>query len=392
MENILALAREVSLRRPVDGEDDDSVIGGFGGSHSPFRNRPLGRPSPSGEGSSGFGGADDQLLAGGGRHGSAESSNPGMVPPLNPAFGGQPYMPSYGQSTLRPVGQPDPKFSRYASVAGPDSSQTSRGINPRAYYESSGRQNHLPPGGSRSAISLTLAGSSSGGHGSSSGESSRVNPHRVSPTGSRPIPPSIDGHRHSSAPPAAFMGGVREPSFDHERQQQPEQSDKASARSFLGRLRNGRRTSLQSLATIRGGRAQATQGSMESLMSPEPSNLYSPSLLNPPITIPPSRAILRFPRGVTGNSYTPLPPEMSERYTSGTSSGLWPPVTLPRPPSPVPTDDSSMVEGLLHPRLGRGADRLQQASTASLRDNEDYTRPINGVCFPQILHCGLCSK
>lgn len=379
MENILALAREVSLRRPVDGEDDDSVIGGYGGSHSPFRNRPLDRSSPSGEGSGGLGGASGQLLAEGGRLGSAESSNPGMAPPLNPAFGGQPYMPTYGQTALRPVGQPDP-FSRYASVAGQDSSQTSRGIRPRTYYEGSGGQNHRSPGGSGSAISLTLAGSSSGGHGSSSGESSRAKPPtRVSPTGSRPIPPSIDGHRHSSAPPAAFMGGVREPFFDHERQQHPEQSDKASARSFLTRLRNGRRTSLQSLATVRGGRAQATQGSMESLMSPEPSNLYSPSLLNPPVIIPPSRAILRFPRGVTGNSYTPLPPEMSERYTSGPSSGPWPPVTLPPPPSPAPTDDSSMVEGLLHPRLGRGTDRLQQASTASLRDNEDYTRPINGL-------------
>jgi hypothetical protein len=356
MENILALAREVSLRRPVDGEDDDSVIGGYGGSHSPFPNRPLGRPSPSREGSGGFGGAGDQLLAEGGRHGSAESSNPGMAPPLHAAFGGQPYIPGYGQTTHhRPVGQPDPNFSRYASVGGQDSPQTSRGINPRTYYERSGGQNHPSSGGSRSAISLTLAGSSSGGHGSSSGESSRAKPHtRVSPGGSRPIPPSIDAHRHSSTPPAAFMGGVREPSFDHERQQQPEQSDKASAKSFLSRLRNSRRTSLQSLATVRGGRAHATQGSMESLMSPEPSNLYSPSLLNPPVTIPPSRAILRFPRGAPGNSYAPLPPEMSERYTSGPSSGMWPPVTLPTPPSPVPTDDSSMVEGLLHPRLGEG--------------------------------------
>ena len=381
MENILALAREVSLRRPVDGEDDDSVIGGYGGSHSPHPNRPLVRPSHSGEGFGGFGGAGDQLLAEGGRHGSAESSNPGMALPLHAAFEGQPYMPGYGQTTHRPVGQPDPNFSRYASVAGQDASQTSRGINPRAYYEGSGGQNHLSPGGSRSAISLTLAGSSSGGHGSSSGESSRAIPHtRVSLASSRPIPPSIEGHRHSSAPQTAFMG-ARESSFDHERQHHPEQSDKASARSLMSRLRNGRRTSLQSLATVRGGRAHATQGSNESLMSPEPSNLYSPSLLNPPVTIPPSRAVLRFPRSVTENSYAPLPPEMSDRYTSGPSSGLWPPVTLPPPPSPVPTDDSSMVEGLLHPRLGRGMGRLQ-ASTASLRDNEDYTRPINGVCFP----------
>jgi hypothetical protein len=183
--------------------------------------------------------------------------------------------------------------------------------------------------------------------------------------------------------------GVREPAFDHERQHHPEQSDKGSVRSFLTRLRNGRRTSLQSLATVRGDR---TRGSKESLMSPEPSNLYSPSLLNPPVTLSPSPAILRFPRGVTGHSYIPLPPEMFDRYTSAASSGLWPPVTLPPSPSPVPTDNSSMVEGLLHPRLGTGMDHLQQASTASLGDHEDYMRPINGVCFPQILHSDFHSK
>ena len=373
-ENILSLAREVSLRRPVDGEDDDSVIE-YGGSHSPHRHRPLGGRSHSGEKSNGFGGAGGQRLAEGHGRGVAESSNAGMAQPLHPAFGGQPYMPGYGQTTHRPVAQPDPNLPRYASVAGPNSSQTWQGINNiQAYYEGSGGQNHLSARGSRSAVSPTLVGSS---YGSSSGESSRAKPHaRVSPAGSRPVPPLIDGHRHRSAPATALI-------FDPERQDHQEQSDKASSRRFLTRLRNSRRTSVQTLATLRGGRAHATQGSMESLMSPEPSNLYSPSLLNPPVTIPPSRAILRFPRDVSRNSYFPLPPEMSERYTSAPSSGLWPPVTLP-PPSPVSTDDSSMVEGLLHPRLGRGMDRLQQASTASLRDNEDYTRPINGVCFLRI--------
>jgi len=378
MENILALAREVSMRRPVDGEDD-SFIGGYGGSLSLQPDKPLGRGSHSGEGGfDGFGGAGDQRSAEGG---SAEGPNTGMDPPLHPTFGGQPYMPGYSQAPHRPVGQPNLNLPRYSSVAGPDSSQFWWGTNdPQAYYESSGPQNQLYPGRNRSAVSVTPPGSSTGGDGSSSGEGLRAKPQvRVSLAGPRPIAPSNEGHR--SAPPTAIKA-VREPALDYERQHHPEQSDKAS---FLSRLRSGRRTSNQSLATDRGSRSQATPGSKESLISPEPSNLYSPSLLNPPITIPPSRAILRVPHGVGGSSYAPLPPQMSDRYTSTPSAVLRPSVMLPPPPSPVPTDNSSMVEGLLHPRLGRSMNRLQQASTASLRDHEDYTRPINGVRFSQIL-------
>ena len=61
-------------------------------------------------------------------------------------------------------------------------------------------------------------------------------------------------------------------------------------------------------------------------------------------------------------------------------SGLPQPVT-PFPtdrflavPSPAPTEDSRLAEGLLHPRL-----RTQGNSDASLRDFEDYSRPIGGV-------------
>lgn len=47
-------------------------------------------------------------------------------------------------------------------------------------------------------------------------------------------------------------------------------------------------------------------------------------------------------------------------------------------PSPVPTEESRLVEGLLHPRL-----QAQGCSDASLRDFEDYSRPIGGVSsFP----------
>lgn len=48
---------------------------------------------------------------------------------------------------------------------------------------------------------------------------------------------------------------------------------------------------------------------------------------------------------------------------------------VPAPaPSPVPTEESRRAEGLLHPRL-----RTQGCSDASLRDFEDYSRPIGGV-------------
>ena len=46
-------------------------------------------------------------------------------------------------------------------------------------------------------------------------------------------------------------------------------------------------------------------------------------------------------------------------------------------PSPAPTEESRLAEGLLHPRL-----RTEGCSDASLRDFEDYSRPIGGVSPP----------
>ena len=46
-------------------------------------------------------------------------------------------------------------------------------------------------------------------------------------------------------------------------------------------------------------------------------------------------------------------------------------------PSPAPTEESRLAEGLLHPRL-----QAQGFSDASLRDFEDYSRPIGGVSPP----------
>ncbi|KAG8216601.1 hypothetical protein J3R82DRAFT_6787 [Butyriboletus roseoflavus] len=62
------------------------------------------------------------------------------------------------------------------------------------------------------------------------------------------------------------------------------------------------------------------------------------------------------------------------------AGGLQPATPLPTgymlasAPSPVPTEESRLAEGLLHPRL-----QIQGRSDASLRDFEDYSRPIGGV-------------
>ena len=99
------------------------------------------------------------------------------------------------------------------------------------------------------------------------------------------------------------------------------------------------------------------------------------------------------PRGITTTrgSYNFPSQQLFPLRQDTSSRGLlrWPDVTLPPPaPSPVPTDTSSMVEGLLHPRLGMALGSSQQASATSLRDHEDYTRPINGVCF--FFHSFFC--
>ena len=120
--------------------------------------------------------------------------------------------------------------------------------------------------------------------------------------------------------------------------------------------------------------------SEESDSSRAQSYTYSPSLLNPPMVVPG----LYPPQGIAGSSgYTP---DHNRHYYRHQGTGetptetlFWPSVTLP--PIPSTDDASSMVEGLLHPRLGMALAHSQQASSTSLRDHEDYSRPINGVCF-----------
>lgn len=393
--DILARASEV-WRPPIDGDDDEFYLRGHGGSGSLNRRQTLGSQGHSGEGGYiGQGSSGDHLSGEGGGPGSAESANIGLASAMHPAFGGQPYMPgmtqNFGETVIRPAPAVLPTCTSNDGHVSEAANQYWWGINdPHAVHDVAGRCSDSNDHGvsrmaSRSAISLTVVGGSgsSGGHGSGSSDSNTrtTKAKRNSMSGPRPMPKS-EGRRHSSTPPSAFVPPVRESAFDCERQ---EQSDRASVKSFLNRLRTtSRRVSTQSMATLRGTPAtQARTGSDESNFLPPP-GLYSPSLLNPPITLSPAQALLRFPRGVTGNGYTSLSPRLPQMsgigYDLHPPSFPWPSMALPSAPSPVPTDDSSMVEGLLHPRLG-ALDNAQQASTASLRDHEDYTRPINGVSF-----------
>jgi hypothetical protein len=201
---------------------------------------------------------------------------------------------------------------------------------------------------------------------------------RNSVSGPRAMPGLTEKNlRHNSTPPSAFISVRDDATAYHEGQPtaQDTQADVVSVKSIMGLFKSARRMSTQSLAsTIRGSpftRPTDQEESIPALLlrrgpivaSP---NIYSPSLLNPPIELPPQPRI-PFPRGATGHSY-----ELHQ------SALLWPPATLPPDPvSPVPTDNSSMIEGLLHPKLTLEVSR--QASQTSFNDNEDYSRPINGL-------------
>jgi len=178
---------------------------------------------------------------------------------------------------------------------------------------------------------------------------------RVSLPGPRVSPTAGESRRHSSTPPTSFP---TEHSIDIERN-----LSLGSQRGFgfLKNLRTRRKGSAHSIVTVKG--TPQVDSSRESLSSRSMSFygvIQGPSsLLNPgPLPSPP---LLHFPRG--------------ESYKEGPLP--WLPVTLP--PSHAPTANSSMIEGLLNPRLALARADSHQASLTSLRDNVDYTRPINGV-------------
>jgi len=370
LENILAIARETAWRAPLDGDDSD--LDSNHESRARSASSPRAGVSSQGHGSTGTEGGNmhlgDRLSSEGGGC-SAETANAEMATPLTPSFGGQPYLPGHVHGRL-----PDEMTeTRWNST----DSQT-----PQATNQRSGGN------GNRSAVSLTVVGgSSSNEHGTGWSSSSSAEHHarslnnkRSSLSGPRPMPTQQKDRRHKSTPPSAFPTAASY-TFDIERQQ--DQTDKNSIKGFFSRLRGGRKISSHSTtSTLRGMNADQLRARGSDETVPDLPSLFSPSLLNPPVSIPPpSQALLYFPRGVTGRGYTEQSRQPFHTEVSAPSTVMWPPLTLP--PSPDPTENSSMAEGLLHPRLGKRSSGHEQASMTSLRDHEDYSRPISGVsCEP----------
>ena len=382
MDDILALARQTVHRSPLDG-DDESYLNTTRRPSQSSHHAAL--PSSQGHATD----VGDLRSVEGGPQWSAESAHLSGAVPMSTSFGGRSDMAQVARIVeQKSVACDEIDHSEDQHPQDPEPDQIWWGINdPNTLHDSQGKslgsEEPVTAVASPSAVSLTMVGgsSSSSGHEAvlSTGQNSRrTSGKRNSLPGPRPMPSlEIKSRRHSSTPPSAFPSSP-DSNFDRERQADaPDQSDKMSIKSFLSRLRTGRRKSVQSMSTIHATLPQ-TRGLEElPLFSASTSNTISPSLLNPPIVLPPSPAILTFPRGVTGNSYASSSPQQDQGIVRPPSL-LWHPVVLPSPPSPVSTENSVMGEGLLHPRLSRYGH--SQTSTPSLRDHEDYTRPINAVC------------
>ena len=391
----MPVSHNASWRPPLQGENDEHYLAAYG--RSRFPNYPK---TSFGQGGGFF---DGRPSIKGGGSGSAESAEVHGTWPMKPAFAGQPPMSPVAQTLHRPTNSMDPLMVPNYSFNDGNSQPWWGNTEPLSINKRSISQ-QLPDTvdsdisviGSRSASSLGLSsrGSPSNGHHGprSSGEEllSSGNTWRtiINP---RPIH-LLNGRRHCSTPPAAFAlrsdsshkySMPRIQQYREERKQE-DRADKTISQVILARLRASRRPN-----TVNAYSHGPTIRSEELTPSRAPSYM-SPSLLNPPISVPQTVHRLHFPRVVTGSSYIPdnTPSQHHRRQGTGdTSEELhWPDLT---PPSPAHTDTSSMVEGLLHPRLGMALASSQQASATSLRDHEDYSRPINGVCY---YYQGLADK
>ncbi|KAG1733384.1 uncharacterized protein EDB91DRAFT_643847 [Suillus paluster] len=150
-------------------------------------------------------------------------------------------------------------------------------------------------------------------------------------------------------------------------------------RAFLGRLRRGNTPSPKADSSRELPRHSENEGEAEKMAF---STVVSPAT-PPPDSVPTSpRFVLSNPDPQHSSPYAHVP-------IGGREDGLQPPAwpwltvqatTLPPfgLPSPAPTDESrvSTADGLLDPRL---RDPVEGRSNASLRDFEDYSRPIGGL-------------
>lgn len=169
----------------------------------------------------------------------------------------------------------------------------------------------------------------------------------------------------------------------------------AGVRAFLGRLRRGHMQSLIADSSGEPPRDRAIEkGNVHAIGTDTPlqiSSAISPPAASPIEIVPGTVLVPTSPRYVLSNP--DLPPsspyvkvddgEALQKY----NDGLQPPTCswLPRArmtmsfrPSPAHSEESyiAAAEGILHPRL---RDAVERRSHASLRDFEDYSRPIGGV-------------
>lgn len=388
--NVLYSSREGSWRPPLEGDVDDDPY--YAGNYTGII-AALQDPSPNFDHGV-YPGQEEMEEVSNGHSGGHD--NP---PRRSLSFGRQPYMTGFGQaaetmhSGQTTNGNVSPVLSRYnsaAAVAQPMLNRnTSRGSDTGLLghpdyavnvYANSSPTNVSTHGytsvhhGSRSAQSLNNVTSppSSYGHGASSSSSG----HGLVMGGKK-----AKKKKDSDSRPNTGSSTQSTPPTSYPYQDANNNDDKGSIRGFLGRLRGGR-TSVPEVV-LSPASISSRVGSRESVAGPAPVShshftRRPSSLLNPP---PPS---LLQSYGQTDDfrhrhqsaSGWNDPPSMGV-YQRGSSL----PSATPPPPMMQPSisEDPRLPEGLLHPHIAIIRNSSNHSSSASLRDNIDYSRPIGGV-------------
>jgi hypothetical protein len=355
------------------------------------------------------GGSSGELLKGDGNDQQGGGDVAGSVL-SHPSSQGHPYMPGFGQAadTLREevgpmvimadnaaVAAAYVSRSRRESSSGPDPAILLGDKDPSVLSSAHGHSslahgNHgTTSANERSSYgydddpyaTYPLAGSSSQiigasaseiGHGSSSGHKGSLNGHRR----------SIDKWQSGTSkepvvtPPTSYTlkNGAN--------------SETNSLKSILDRLRGGGCGSEPS--------PEVPDVVVQDLTTPPPSatgstfpSLYTTVVTRPPT--PPSSLLRPMPPHILNMPSTR--PSLSAPYDG---DRLWPNVgqlTLPPLPSPAISERSEgdIAEGLLDPQLPWRLERARFDSSGSLRDHEDYSRPIGGTLIYHREHSTMTS-
>jgi len=224
-------------------------------------------------------------------------------------------------------------------------------------YEDAIYAEHHP---ARSSSSQMLIASSSSEVGSSSGRRGSIEAKRPS-AGQSPSPPTSYSFRKRTG------------------------SDNHSLRGIFDRFRSTRGSSPGPITpeiVVEPPSAQSSTIRFPEPVRPHltPSSSYGPTISTRSPT-PPS-SLLRPQPPSTGNFSSQWPAMPTPVTPDRLQSTLMPPAT----PSPAISDDSHDIasEGLLDPRLPWRLEQTRADSTASLRDHEDYSRPIGHL----LVHSG----